>query len=161
MMDFDLYNRQILRLAASIPRIGRLESPDVSVTADSRLCGSRITIDLKLADDLVAGYAHEVRACAIGQAVASVVAQVIVGLPVAEIHAGAAALRAILEQKMLPTSKPWTALEPLLPVADVRSRHGSALLPFKALELALDEIGRRKPGRQPPSPAFDQGELHE
>ena len=156
MTDFDLYNRQILRLAASIPRIGRLESPDASGTAHSRLCGSRITIDLKLADGLVADYAHEIRACVIGQAVASVLAQMIVGLRAAEIHAGAAALRALLKEKTLPTSAPWTALEPFLPVADVRSRHGSALLPFEALERALDEIGRKDSGRQPLSVAFDQ-----
>lgn len=143
MTDFDIYNQQMLRLAASVPRIGRLESPDASVTVHNRLCGSHITVDLKLADNLVADYAHEVHASVIGQAVASVVAQVIVGLPATEIDAGAAALRALLMEKRLPTSAPWTALEPLLPVADVRSRHGSARLPFEALERALDEIGRR------------------
>lgn len=156
MTDSDLYNRQILELAASIPRIGRLDSPDASVTARNRICGSRITVHLNLVDNVVADYAHEVRACAIGRATASVVAQTIVGLPAAEIRAGAAAFRALLADKTVPTSAPWTVLEPFLPVADVRSRHGSALLPFDALERALDEIERRGAERQPASVTFDQ-----
>lgn len=118
--------------------------------------GSRITIDLKLDGDVITDYAHELKACVIGQAVASVLAQVVAGLPAAELHVGAAALRALLKDKTLPTSAPWTALEPFLPVADVRSRHGSALLPFEVLERALDEIGRKDGGRQPLSAAFDR-----
>lgn len=146
MTGFDVYNRQILQLAASIPRVGRLASPDASATAHSRLCGSRITIDLKLADGVVADYAQEVRACAIGQAVASVVGRVIVGLPIAEIHAGATVLRAVLKDRQPPETEPWSSLESFLPVANVPSRHASALLPFDALESALDDItGNARP----------------
>ena len=156
MMDLDLYNRQLLDLAGAIPRVGRLEAPDASVTARSRLCGSRITVHLELVDDVIADYAHEVRACLIGRAAASVVARTIVGLPVAEVYAGSAALRAVLAEKTAPTSGPWTAFEPFLQVADVRSRHGSALLPFDALERALDEIRSRDGTEQCLSVAFDQ-----
>ena len=156
MTDSDVYNRRILQLAASIPHVGRLASPDASATAHSRLCGSRITIDLKLADGVVADYAQEVRACVIGQAVASVVGRVIVGLPVAEIRAGATALRVLLKDKELPVTEPWSALESFFPVADVPSRHGSALLPFEALERALDDICRQARGRQSLSVAVDQ-----
>ena len=155
-MDIDLYNRQQMDLAASIPRTGRLEAPDTSVTARSRLCGSRITVHLKLADDVVADYAHEVRACLIGKAAASVVARTIVGLPVDEVYAGSAALRALLKEKALPRSAPWTVLEPFLPVANVRSRHGSALLTFDALERALDALGGRDDGRHALAVTFDQ-----
>lgn len=155
-MDLDLYNREILDLAASIPRIGELEAPDVSVTARSRLCGSRITVHLKFIDDRVADYAHEVHSCVIGKAVASAVAQNIVDLPVAEIRAGAAALRSLLKAKVLPTSAPWTVLEPFLPVSDLRARHGSALLPFDALERALDEVSDPRCGRDSLAVTFDQ-----
>ena len=158
MTDFDLYNKQVKQLAASIPRVGRLAAPDASATAHSPVCGSRITIDLKLADGVVADYAQEVRACAIGQAVASFVGQEIVGLPVAEIHNGASAFRALLKDKKLPETEPWSALEPFLPVADVRSRHGSALLPFEALERALDDIDRQNSGRQSAYAARDSAE---
>ena len=144
-MDLDLYNEQIQRLAASIPRVGRLAAPDASATARSRLCGSRITIDLKLDGDVITDYAHELRACVIGQAVASVVARLIIGLTIDEVDEGAGILRTILRDKTLPPPGPWAELEPFLPVADFRSRHGSALLPFQALQRAIAEAD---PGRQ-------------
>ena len=156
MMDLDLYNRQLLDLAASIPTNGRLEAPDASVTARNRLCGSRITVHLRVVDDEIVDYAHEVRACLIGKAAASLVAHTIVGLPVAEAYAGGASLRALLKEKALPTSTPWTVLEPFLPVAEVRSRHGSALLVFDALERALDEAGNQAGTGQSSPVTFDQ-----
>ena len=140
MTDLDLYNKQIMELAASIPREGRLDAPHASATARSRICGSRATVDLRLDGDTVTDYAQELKACVIGQAVASIVGRLIVGLSVDEIHQGADALRALLKDKKLPKKEPWTALESLLPVADVRSRHGSAMVPFEALERALNEI---------------------
>ena len=144
MMDLDLYNKQILQLAASIPRVGRLANPDASASAQSRICGSRITIDLKLNGDVITDYAQEVRACVIGQAVASVVGRVVVGLTIDKVDEGAGVLRAILQEKASPPSGPWAELEPFLPVSDFRSRHGSALLPFEALQRAIGEAG---PGR--------------
>lgn len=144
MMDLDLYNKQILRLAGSIPRVGRLAAPDASASACSPLCGSRITIDLKLDGDVVTDYAHELRACAIGQAVASVVAGNVIGLTIDEVDEGAAILGAILRDKTFPPPGPWAELEPFLPVADFRSRHGSALLPFQALQRAIAEAGPRQ-----------------
>ena len=139
MTDLDLYNRQIMELAGAIPRQGRLDTPDATATARSRICGSRATVDLKLDGDIITDYAQELRACVIGQAVASIVGRVIVGLSVDDVHAGADALRTLLKDKKVPETEPWTALEPLLPVADVRSRHGSAMVPFDALERALKD----------------------
>ena len=141
MMDLDLYNRQIQRLAVSIPRLGRLTAPTGSATARSRLCGSRITVDLTLDGDIVADYAHELRACVIGQAVASVIARVVVGLSIDQVDEGAGILNDILRDKTFPPPGPWIELEPFLPVADFRSRHASALLPFQALQLAIAEAG--------------------
>ncbi|WP_282611362.1 iron-sulfur cluster assembly scaffold protein [Pelagibius sp. Alg239-R121] len=137
MTDLDLYNKQILGLAASIPRVGRLAAPDASAFAQSRLCGSRIIIDLKLDGRVITDYAHELRACVIGQAVASVIAKVIVGLTIDEVERGAGILSALLRDKTPPPPGSWAKLEPFLPVADIRSRHGSALLPFQALLSAI------------------------
>ena len=78
MID-QIYNRRILELAADIPRLGRLDQPDATATAHSKLCGSTITVDLTLQDGRVADYAQEVRACALGQASASIMARNIVG----------------------------------------------------------------------------------
>ena len=156
MMDLDLYNKQILRLAASIPRVGRLAAPDASATAHSRLCGSRITVDLKLDGDVITDYAHELKACAIGQAVAAVIAKVVVGLTIDQVDEGAGILNAILRDKTFPPPGPWIELEPFLPVADVRSRHGSASLPFQALQRAIAEAHPGRAGQRPTVVSFGQ-----
>ena len=75
----DVYNRRILELAGAIPRIGRLESPDASATAHSKLCGSTVTVDLKMDGDTVKEFAHEVKACALGQASSSIMARNVIG----------------------------------------------------------------------------------
>ena len=102
-MDLDLYKGQILEFAGSIPRVGRLDAPDASADAHSRLCGSRITIDIKLDGNVIADYAHEPKACAIGQASASVVARTVVGLTVDEVNDGAEIMTAILKEKTPPS----------------------------------------------------------
>ena len=71
----DVYNRRILELAGTIPRIGRLEQPDASATAHSKLCGSTVSVDLKMDGDTVSDFAHEVKACALGQASSSIMAE--------------------------------------------------------------------------------------
>ena len=139
-MDLDLYKGQILEFASSIPRVGRLDAPDASASAYSRLCGSRITVDIKLDGNVIADYAHEPKACAIGQASASVVARTVVGLTIDDVKEGAKIMSAILRDKTLPPPGPWIVLEPFLPVADFRSRHHSASLPFEALQSAIAEL---------------------
>lgn len=136
-MSFDIYNKQLLRLAASVPHIGSLDQPDISVTEHNRLCGSWIAVDLKLDQGVIVAFAQRMEACLIGQAAASIVGRTILGLTRADIHAGADALRLLLRERQVPACEPWSALEPLLPVAEVPGRHGSALLPFHALEQAL------------------------
>ncbi|MCG8490561.1 MAG: iron-sulfur cluster assembly scaffold protein [Sneathiellales bacterium] len=143
-MDLKLYNKQILGLAASISRVGRLDAPDASVTAYSRICGSRIIVDVKLTNEIITDYAHELRACAIGQAVASVIAETVIGLTVDQIDEGAKILNSILKDKTLPPPGLWAGLEPFLPVADFRNRHSSALLPFHGLQRALFEASQEQ-----------------
>ena len=102
----------------------------------------------------ITDYAHELRACVIGQAVASVVAKVIVGLTIDEVDEGAEILSAILQDKRLPPPGPWAEFEPFLPVADVRSRHGSALLPFQALQRAIAEAATGRACQRPAVVSF-------
>ena len=75
----DVYNRRILELAGQFPRLGRLDPPDAPATAHSKLCGSTVTVDLKMDGDAVADFAHEVKACALGQASSSIMARNVVG----------------------------------------------------------------------------------
>src|SRR5580658_5217725 len=82
----DVYNRRIIELAGTIPRIGRLADPDASAKAVSKLCGSTVTIDLKMDGDTVTDFAHEVKACALGQASSSIMARNIIGSKAEELR---------------------------------------------------------------------------
>ena len=84
--------------------------------------------------------APQVRESRLRSLSASVVARTVVGLTVDEVNDGAEIMTAILKEKTPPPSGPWSVLEPFLPVADFRSRHNSALLPFEALQRAIAEL---------------------
>ncbi len=94
----DVYNRRILELAGSIPRIGRLEAPDATATAHSKLCGSTVTVDLKMDGDRVADFAHEVKACALGQASSSIMARNVVGANADELKGLRETVRKMLKE---------------------------------------------------------------
>ena len=98
----DVYNRRILELAGTIPRIGRLESPDASATAHSKLCGSTVTIDLKMDGDTVTDFAHDVKACALGQASSSIMARNVVGAKAGELRDLREAVRKMLKENGAP-----------------------------------------------------------
>ena len=136
----DIYNRKILGFAADIPRLQRLGNPDATAVAHSRLCGSKVTVDLNMKDGVVSDFGHDVKACALGQASSSIMARHVVGSTPME-------LRDVREQmyKMLkeegpaPTGK-WADLEALLPVRDFKARHASTLLTFDAVVDAVNQI---------------------
>ena len=138
MID-QIYNRRILELAADIPRLGRLDQPDATATAHSKLCGSTITVDLTLHDGRVADYAQEVRACALGQASASVMARNIVGSTPQELQEAREALRRMLKENGPPPGGKWADLAVLEPVRDYKARHASTLLAFDAVVDALEK----------------------
>ncbi|MGU3539748.1 iron-sulfur cluster assembly scaffold protein [Methylobacterium sp. A54F] len=144
MLD-DIYNRRILELAADIPHLGRLAEPDASATAHSRLCGSTVTVDLSLAPDgTVGAFAHEVKACALGQASSSLMARHVVGASPEELRGVRAAMRAMLKEGAPPPSGRWADLAVLEPVRDFKARHASTLLTFDAVVDALDQIAARR-----------------
>jgi NifU-like protein involved in Fe-S cluster formation len=139
----DVYNRRILELAADIPRLGRLAAPDATATAHSKLCGSTVTVDLALRDGVVADFAHEVRACALGQASSSVMGALIVGSTPDELRAVREAMRRMLKENGAPPEGRWAELKVLEPVRDYKARHASTLLTFDAVVDALDQIAAR------------------
>ncbi|CAA0098410.1 Uncharacterised protein [Starkeya nomas] len=139
----EVYNRRILELAADIPRLGRLASPDASATAHSKLCGSTVTIDLVLRDGVVADFAHEVRACALGQASSSVMGSLVVGSTAQELREVREAMRRMLKENGPPPDGRWAELAVLEPVRDYKARHASTLLTFDAVVDAVDQIEAR------------------
>ncbi|QUD86354.1 iron-sulfur cluster assembly scaffold protein [Phenylobacterium montanum] len=131
MID-DLYSAKILGLAANLPHAGRLEAPDASSTKVSKLCGSTITVDLTVRDGVVADFAQDVRACALGQAAAAVLGEHVLGATPQEIEVARDALRAMLKADGPPPEGRFSELSVLAPVKDYPARHTSTLLAFEA-----------------------------
>jgi NifU-like protein involved in Fe-S cluster formation len=140
----EIYNKRILELAADIPRLGRLPDPDASATAHSKLCGSTVTVDLRMEGDVVSDFAHEVRACALGQASSSIMARHVVGSTAAELRVVRDAMRRMLKEGGEPPSGEWAELKVLEPVRDFKARHASTLLTFDAVVDAVGQIEARR-----------------
>src|SRR6266446_8327787 len=103
----DIYNKRILELAGNIPRLGRLAAPDASATAHSKLCGSTVTVDLKMEGDQVTDFAHDVKACALGQASSSIMARNVIGARADELRALRESVRRMLKDNGAPPSGKW------------------------------------------------------
>jgi NifU-like protein involved in Fe-S cluster formation len=142
----DIYTGKVLELSANMPRAGRLEHPDATASAHSKLCGSRITVDLTMDGDRVTDYAQDVRACLLGQTSAAVMGANIVGSTAAELRAVGAQMRRMLRQGGEPPSGRWADLAILEMVRDYKARHASTLLVFDAVEdaIAAVEVKRGK-----------------
>jgi len=131
MID-DIYSAKVLKLAANLPRSGRLAAPDASVEKVSKLCGSRVVVDLTLADGRVADFAQEVKACALGQAAASVLGANVVGATPEELEVARDQFRAMLKAGGPAPDGRFSDLSMLAPVKDYPARHTSTLLAFEA-----------------------------
>lgn len=141
MID-DVYNARILDFAGNIPRIGRLAHPDASATAHSKLCGSTVIVDLAVKDGIVTDFAHDVKACALGQASSSIMARHVVGASVDELRAVRETMRRMLKDNGPPPEGRFAELKFLEPVRDYKARHASTLLTFDAVVDCLDQIER-------------------
>ncbi|WP_333712893.1 iron-sulfur cluster assembly scaffold protein [Yoonia sp.] len=134
-----LYSGRILALAADMPRTERLAAPTATAKRRAPLCGSTVTVDLKIEDGIVTDYAQDVKACALGQASAAILGKVIVGLSVAEIQTGRDALHAMLKSDGPVPAAPFAELEVLQPAKDYKNRHASIMLAFDATLDAISE----------------------
>ena len=141
----DVYNHRILELAADIPRLGKLDTPDARATAHSKLCGSTVTVELKMNGDVVTDFAHDVKACALGQASSSIMARNVVGSKAAELRDIRDGVRRMLKENGSPPADgKWTDLAVLEPVRDYKARHASTMLTFDAVIDALNQIDARQ-----------------
>ncbi len=136
----DVYNARVLELAGNIPRLGRLPAPDASATAHSKLCGSTVTVDLKLDHGAVSDFAHDVKACALGQASSSLMARHVIGAKPDELRELRETMRKMLKEHGAPPAGKWADFAVLEPVRDYKARHASTMLTFDAVVSALDQI---------------------
>ena len=135
-----LYSGRILALAADMPRATRLDAPTATAKKRAPLCGSTVTVDVKVTDGVVADYGQDVKACALGQAAAAVVGANIIGLTADQIQTGRDQLFAMLKDGGAAPSAPFDELEVLAPAKEYKNRHASILLAFDATLDALKSI---------------------
>ncbi|MCY4101560.1 MAG: iron-sulfur cluster assembly scaffold protein [Rhodobacteraceae bacterium] len=138
-----LYTQRILELASNIPLHNRLEDYEGSSKVRSPLCGSTVTVDLVLEDGLISEFGQDVKACALGQATASIVGSRIIGRSFNEVSMARDQMEAMLKKRGDPPGPPFEELEILYPAQDYKNRHASILLVFdatlNAMEQALDK----------------------
>jgi NifU-like protein involved in Fe-S cluster formation len=136
MID-DLYSAKLLKLAANLPRLGRLAAPDASVEKVAKLCGSRVLVDVTVEGGRVADFAQEVKACALGQAAASVLGAQVIGASLAELETARTQLKAMLKTGGPAPDGRFADLALLGPVKDYPARHASTMLAFEAVTEAV------------------------
>lgn len=142
MSDSDLmqlYSRRILALTTTIPHQGRLTAPEGSAMRRSPHCGSSVTVDVVMKDGQIADFAQQVRACALGQASASVLGSAVIGRTRKQIETARDQLRTMLKQDGEAPGAPFAELEALLPAREYPNRHASILLAWEATLAAIDE----------------------
>lgn len=142
MADTDLkklYQGRILALAADIPLTDRLETPQATVKKRSPLCGSTVTVDVAVEGDVITAFGQDVKACALGQAAASVLASVAIGRSLAEIETARDELKAMLTNGGPAPAPPFQDFEALQPAQDFRNRHASIMLAIEATAEAVAE----------------------
>ncbi len=136
-----VYSNALLEAAGNIPEAGRLESPQATATKVSRVCGSEVTVDLNLSEGKITEFAVEAKACALGQAAASLVARHIIGATAPELRVLRDEMLSMLkEEGPPPTAARWAELEKLEPIRDYPARHASTMLVFEAVIACLDQL---------------------
>ncbi len=139
MLD-DVYNSKILEYAGNIGRSGRLAAPDASAKAHSKLCGSTVIVDITMENGAVTDFAHEVKACALGQASSSIMARVVVGSTAAELKALRKTMYAMLKDNGPSPEGKFAEFRFLEPVREYKARHASTLLTFDAVVDAIEQV---------------------
>lgn len=141
----DMYNTRILEFAGNLAHLGRLDAPDATAKAHSKLCGSTVIVDLKMQNGIVTDFAHEVKACALGQATSGVMARHIIGSTEAELRLVRAQMIAMLKENGAPPEGRFEDLKFFEPVREYKARHASTLLTFDAVIDCLDQIAAKMP----------------
>jgi NifU-like protein involved in Fe-S cluster formation len=139
-----LYSKRILALAADIPHTARLDHPQATVMKRSPLCGSTVTVDLDVEGGRISGFGQNVKACALGQASASVLGSQAIGRTRDEIATARDQLEAMLKKDGPVPDAPFEGYEALLPAKDFKNRHASIMLALNATLAAFEEIEAKR-----------------
>ena len=136
-MRDEIYQTELLKLAARARGAGRLDEPRLSARVDNPLCGDRVTIDVRLDEEgRIAAFGTEVKACLLCQASASLIGDHAKGHPAADFDALRARIEAMLKDDGAPPEGEFEGFKAFLPVRAHKSRHECVLLPFDALKRA-------------------------
>jgi NifU-like protein involved in Fe-S cluster formation len=136
----DIYNVKILEFAGNIPRTEKLEDADAFAQAHSKLCGSRVKVWLTMDGDRVTGFAHDVKACALGQASSSIMARHVVGATAGELRQARTDMLAMLKDGGDGPAGRFEDMRYLQPVRDYKARHASTMLTFDAVVDCINQI---------------------
>lgn len=139
----DIYNSKILEFAGNISRAGTLPDAEATSEKHSKLCGSRVRVYIKTEDGKVSDFAHEVKACALGQASSSVMARHVVGASIEEVRQARHDMLAMLTAGGEGPTGRFEDMRYLKPVKDYKARHASTMLTFEAVVDCLDQIGAK------------------
>ncbi|MBT8156020.1 iron-sulfur cluster assembly scaffold protein [Epibacterium ulvae] len=134
-----LYSQRILELAADIPYLERLDDPDATAKKRSPLCGSTISVDLKISDGRISEFGQDVKACALGQAAAAVVGEAIIGRTQDELQTARNQLKNMLIADGPVPDPPFDGFEVLIPAREFKNRHASIMLALDASLAAMNE----------------------
>lgn len=137
-----LYSNRILALAADIPHAERLDAPQASQMKRSPLCGSTVTVDVSLENGVISAFGQDVKACALGQASASVLGGAVIGQSLETVRKGRDQLAAMLKSDGPVPDAPFDGLEVLEPAKAYKNRHASILLAFDATVTALESLSQ-------------------
>jgi NifU-like protein involved in Fe-S cluster formation len=140
----DIYNAKILEFAGNIPRTGTLEDADATAMAHSKLCGSKVRVWIKFDGEKVTDFAHDVKACALGQASSSIMARNVIGATAEELRQAKRDMLAMLKEGGEGPSGRFEDMRYLLPVRDYKARHASTMLTFDAVVDCLDQIEAKR-----------------
>ena len=146
-MDFpeDIYSTRILEVVASMPEMGVLDKAEGSGLKQSKLCGSKVHVDVNLDEEgKISDYGHQIEACLLGQASAALMARNAVGLTRADVASVRDKMNAMLKEDGPAPDGIWADLDVLYPVKDYKPRHTSMTLVFEATLEAMDKAAQAK-----------------
>lgn len=137
-MSEALYHAALVAKARSGAGHGRLSPYDASARRDNPLCGDRVILDLRMTEGRIAEIGHEVRGCLLCEAAAAAIATSLTGATPQTARGMIAAATALMRDGAPPAD--FAELEIFTPVHKAKSRRDCVLLPFGALEKALDGL---------------------